>query len=452
MVRSFMKLSKFKLVWGAQFFISVLILFILSCSAPVEKIEVVKEIIIHDKDTLKSEIANRSKIKLGIDVLTENNFDILKGKNVGLITNQTGVNNQLIPTLDILFQSQEVNLIALFGPEHGVRGDVEGGKYIEFYYDSKTNLPVYSLYGKTRKPTKEMLRNIDVLIYDIQDIGVRSYTFISTMGLAMEAAAENNIEFIVLDRPNPLGGLKVEGNITEKEFTSFISQFPIPYVYGLTCGELAQMLLGESMLDLKNSLNLKVVQMKGWNRKMNFQDTGLEWIPTSPHIPHNFSAYFYPMTGILGELRSSLSIGVGYTLPFQIVGAEWINSIDLANELNAFKIEGVHFRPITFKPYYAFGVGKTLNGIQIHITDYKKLNLTNTQFYIIYALKKLYPQKNLFELADSAEIVMFNKAAGTDKIKSMILDEIELNEVIDFLDKDVENFKELSKKYFLYGE
>lgn len=447
-----MKLSKFKLVWGAQFFISVLILFILSCSAPVEKIEVVKEIIIQDKDSLKSEIAFRRKVKLGIDVLTENNFDILKGKNVGLITNQTGVNNQLIPSLDILFQSQEVNLIALFGPEHGVRGDVEGGKYIEFYYDSETNLPVYSLYGKTRKPTKEMLRNIDVLIYDIQDIGVRSYTFISTMGLAMEAAAENNIEFIVLDRPNPLGGLKVEGNITENEFTSFISQFPIPYVYGLTCGELAQMLLGESMLDLKNPLNLKVVQMEGWNRRMNFQDTGLEWIPTSPHIPHNFSAYFYPMTGILGELRNSLSIGVGYTLPFQIVGAEWINSIDLANELNSMKIEGVYFRPITFKPYYAFGVGKTLNGIQIHITDYKKLNLTNTQFYIIYALKKLYPQKNLFELADSAEIVMFNKAAGTDKIKSMILDEIELNEVIEFLNKDVENFKELSKKYFLYNE
>ena len=238
---------KFKLVCKVQLFFSVLIIFISSCSAPVEKIEVIKEIIIHDKDSLKTEIFSNPKVKLGIDVLRENNFDILKGKNVGLITNQTGVDNKLIPTIDILSQAQEVNLIALFGPEHGVRGDVEGGKYVEFYYDSKTNLPIYSLYGKTRKPTKEMLQNIDVLIYDIQDIGVRSYTFISTMGLAMEAAAENNIEFVVLDRPNPLGGLKVEGNITEKGFTSFISQFPIPYVYGLTCGELAQLLIGENM-------------------------------------------------------------------------------------------------------------------------------------------------------------------------------------------------------------
>jgi len=394
---------------------------------------------------------NKTKIKLGIDVLSESNFEILKGKNVGLITNPTGINNKLKSTLDILFEAKSVHLVALFGPEHGVRGEADAGKYVDFYTDKTTNLPVYSLYGKTRKPTKKMLNNIDVLVYDIQDIGTRSYTFISTMGLAMESASENNIEFIVLDRPNPLGGNKIEGNIAEPKYFSFISKFPIPYVYGLTCGELANFLVKEKMIITKQNFNLKVIPMQGWKRNMSFEETGLEWIPTSPHIPHSYSAYFYPMTGILGELRGAVSIGVGYTLPFQIVGAEWINSSEFADELNSMKISGLHFRPITYTPYYAFGKGKTLHGIQIYITDFSSVNLIATQFYIIATLKKLYPKKDIFKLATEPQIKMFNKAIGSDKIFELFRQDADIAEVLNFLNKDVTTFRNKSKQYYLYN-
>ena len=186
--------------------------------------------------------AQKIRIQTGIEVLKNSNFKLLEGKRVGLITNPTGVDNQLKSTIDILHEAPNVNLVALFGPEHGVRGDVHAGDHVDNSSDPTTGLHVGSLYGKTRKATPDMLKGIDVLVYDIQDIGCRSFTYISTMGLAMEAAAENNIEFVVLDRPNPLGGLKVEGNLAEDGYISFVSQFKIPYLYGLTCGELAQMI------------------------------------------------------------------------------------------------------------------------------------------------------------------------------------------------------------------
>ncbi|HBZ36043.1 MAG TPA: DUF1343 domain-containing protein, partial [Rikenellaceae bacterium] len=188
------------------------------------------------------------KVMTGLEVLKASNFKILEGKRVGLITNPTGFDNNIKSTVDILFEAPNVKLVALFGPEHGVRGNAHAGDRVEASTDSKTGLPVFSLYGDTRKATPEMLKGIDVLVYDIQDIGCRSFTYISTMGLAMEAAAENNIEFVVLDRPNPLGGLKVEGNVVEDGFISFVSQFKIPYVYGLTCGELATLLNEEDMI------------------------------------------------------------------------------------------------------------------------------------------------------------------------------------------------------------
>jgi len=389
-------------------------------------------------------------IKLGIDVLSNSGFDALKGKRVGLITNPTGVNGQLKSTIDILFEAKNVNLVALFGPEHGVRGEVDAGQFIGFYTDMKTKLPVYSLYGKTRKPTKDMLANIDVLVYDIQDIGTRSYTFISTMGLAMEAASEAGIQFVVLDRPNPLGGLKIEGNIAEPKYFSFISQYPIPYVYGLTCGELATLLVQEKMIVTKPSFAPTVIPMEGWNRNMNFEDTGLNWIPTSPHIPHAYSSYFYPMTGIMGELRDAASIGVGYTLPFQTVGAEWIDGSALADELNAQKISGLHFRPISYTPYYAFGKGKTLHGVQIYITDYGEAKLVNAQFHIMFALKKLYPEKDVFELATENQIKMFNKAIGSNNVYELLKQNAKISDVLKFLDKDTKNFKQKSQAYYLY--
>lgn len=393
--------------------------------------------------------AQTPKIKLGIEVLQDRNFDILKGKRVGLITNATGVDSKLKSTIDILFEAENVNLVALYGPEHGVRGDYSAGEYVSFYIDEDTQLPVYSLYGKTRKPSPEMIENVDILVYDIQDIGCRSYTYISTMGLAMEAASEHNIEFVVLDRPNPLGGLKVEGNLVQDGFISFVSQFKIPYVYGLTCGELAEMLNNEGMLTNGVKCKLTVIPMKDWKREMNFEDTGLPWVMTSPHIPHKDSPIYYVCSGILGEL-GVISEGVGYTIPFQTFAAEWIDSKVLSDRMNALGLEGVLFRPITFKPYYGRDAKKELKGVQIHITDFHKLNLMSLQFLFMQEHHKLYPDKNPFNLAAESRFGMFDKVSGSDEIRKVFYQTMNYDDIKGFLEKDVEEFKKKSEKYFLY--
>lgn len=396
---------------------------------------------------VSSTFAQKIRIKTGIEVLKQTNFKILEGKRVGLITNPTGVDDNLKSTIDILHEAKNVNLVALFGPEHGVRGDVHAGDKVDNSNDPSTGLPVFSLYGKTRKATPEMLKGIDVLVYDIQDIGCRSFTYISTMGLAMEAAAENNIEIIVLDRPNPINGLKVEGNLVEDKFISFVSQFKIPYLYALTCGELAQMLNGEKMLG--KTCKLEVVKMKGWKRKMDYTQTGLQWIPASPHIPHAHSAFFYPVSGIVGEL-DYLSIGVGYTIPFQMFAAEWIKAEEFATRMNGLKLPGITFRPMHLKPFYAVGQGKHLQGVQVHITNYKKAALSDIQFYVMQELAALYPDKSVFNNADQKRFDMFDKVSGSDQIRLQFAKNNRFEDIKEYWYKDVANFKKLSKKYYLY--
>ncbi len=390
-----------------------------------------------------------SQVITGIDVLKESNFKILEGKKIGLITNPTGVDLKLKSTIDILYEAKNINLVALFGPEHGVRGDYAAGDLVETYIDQSTNLPVYSLYGNTRKPTADMLKGIDVLVYDIQDIGCRSYTYISTMGLAMESAAENNIEFVVLDRPNPLGGSKVEGNLVEDGYYSFVSQFKIPYVYGLTCGELAKMLNEERMLNSGIKCKLTVVPMKNWKREMLFKETGLEWVLTSPHVPHEYSPQYYVSTGIMGEL-GIVSEGVGYTLPFQVFAAEWINANVLANKMNSLNLDGVIFRPITIKPYYGGDVNKELHGVQIHILNSNQVNLMSLQFLFMQINNELYPNFNPFKMADRSALNMFDKVMGTSKIRELFVKRMKYDDIKDYLEKDIEKFKDISKKYYIY--
>lgn len=391
--------------------------------------------------------ADEIKVKTGIEVLKEKEFSILAGKRVGLITNPTGVDNELESTIDILHNAPDVKLVALFAPEHGVRGDIHAGDAVSTYTDSKTKLPVYSLYGRTKAPTSMMLKGVDVLVYDIQDIGCRSFTYISTMGLAMEAAAKNNIEFIVLDRPNPLGGLKVEGPLVEEKYTSFVSQYPIPYIYGLTCGELAMLLNGEKMLS--QQCKLQVVKMKGWHRDMTYDKTGLPWIAPSPHIPYAASAFFYPMSGILGELNF-ISIGVGYTIPFQTFAAEWINAEDLSDKLNALKLEGLFFRPIHYRPFYSVGVGRKLQGVQVHITNYKKVRLTEVQFYVMQVLTELYPGRNIFRTVENRRFRMFDQVVGSNAVRLSFAKRNRFEDIKEYWYQAADIFKELSKNYYLY--
>lgn len=393
--------------------------------------------------------AQKIHIKTGIEVLKSQNFRYLEGKRVGLITNPTGVDNELHSTIDILHEAPNVNLVALYGPEHGVRGDVHAGDHVSDQRDPATGLPVYSLYGKTRKATPEMLKDVDVLVYDIQDIGCRSFTYISTLGLAMEAAAENGKELIVLDRPNPLGGLKVEGNLTEDDCISFVSQFKIPYVYGLTCGELALMLNGERMLTGGVQCNLTVIKMKGWKRRMDYTATGLQWIPSSPHIPHPHSAFFYPVSGILGEL-GYMSIGVGYTIPFQMFAAPWAEADKLADALNALHVPGVIFRPIYLKPFYSVGQGQQLQGVQVHITDYARAPLSPLQFLVMQEVARLWPDRAVFDHADKGRFAMFDKVCGSRQIRERFTKTNRWEDIRPYWEKDVESFRRLSKKYYLY--
>lgn len=388
------------------------------------------------------------QVKTGIEVLIEQNFAPLAGKRVGLITNPTGVDSRLRSTIDILHEAENVNLVALYAPEHGVRGNIYAGDKVSNSKDDKTGITVHSLYGKSRKPTAAMLQGIDVLVYDIQDIGCRSYTFISTMGLAMQAAAEQGIEFMVLDRPNPLGGYRVEGCAVEEGYTSFVSQYPIPYIYGLTCGELAQLLNNEKMIGDK-PCSLTVVTMKGWRRDMDYEATGLPWVLPSPHIPSPLSAYYYPLSGIAGEL-GTISIGVGYTLPFQLFGAEWIDAEKLSQRLNALNLPGLAFRPIHYTPFYAMGKGTRLQGVQVHITDKERATLSEVQFYVMQELAALYPQHKAFDNAEQSRLNMIDKVCGTSQIRKLFTKRYRWEDARDYWNKGIGRFKQLSRQYYLY--
>ena len=391
--------------------------------------------------------AQKVRVKTGIEVLQDEHFRQLEGKRVGLITNPTGVDHRLRSTIDILHEAPNVRLVALYGPEHGVRGNVHAGDTVGGTVDPATGLPIHSLYGNTRKPTPDMLHGIDILVYDIQDIGCRSFTYISTMGLAMEAAAEAGIEFMVLDRPNPLGGERVEGCIVEDGYQSFVSPYPIPYVYGLTCGELARLLNEERMIGQR--CRLQVVKMKGWRRRMSYAETGLPWVLPSPHIPHSETAHYYPATGILGEL-GTISIGVGYTLPFQLFAAPWINGPQLARRMNTLRVPGVIFRPIYLKPFYASFKDEFIQGIQVHLIDTRHTPLSELQFLVMQEAAALYPNHSPLQEADSSRLRMFDKVCGSPEIRRRFTQRFRWNDVRDYWMKDVAAFRRLSRKYYLY--
>lgn len=389
------------------------------------------------------------RVKPGIDVLRARGFDILKGKRVGLITNPTGVTSALEATADVLARAPGVTLVSLFGPEHGVRGDREAGKYVESTVDEATRVPVYSLYGRTRKPTPDMLRGLDVLVYDIQDIGVRSYTYISTMGYAMEAAAENGLEFVVLDRPNPLTGDRVEGTMLDENFRSFVGMYPIPYVYGLTVGELATMINEEGWLNGGRKCRLTVVRMEGWKRTDTWNDTGLPWVPPSPHIPDSDTPMYYVMTGLLGEL-GTVNQGVGYTLPFRLVGAPWADGNRLARYLNSQGIPGVLFRPAAYRPFYYDTTGQLYQGVQIHVTDRTRVELSVVQFAVLEALYRLFPDRDIFQRARAEKIQMFDKVNGTDRVRTLLQTKGNVDEILRVIDGQRAQYMIKREKYLLY--
>ena len=394
------------------------------------------------------------RVKPGIEVLVESGFEGLQGKRVGLVTNPSGVDHLLRPTIDILFEAPEVQLVALFAPEHGVRGDVYAGGKVADYTDPTTGLPVHSLYGSQREPTDAMLQGIDVVVYDIQDVGTRSYTFISTLGLVMRACARLDIEVLVLDRPNPLGGRKVEGPKVEPGFFSFVSQYEIPYVYGLTVGELAKLINEEGLnKGQKGDLSpvkchLSVVPMEGWTRDMLYADTGLPWILPSPNIPSPRTAVCYPSAGIAGEFNDYLNIGIGYNIPFETFAASWIDADALKARLDSYALPGVAFRTIHYKPFFGAMKDTLVHGVQFFYTDYAAASISLTQFYVMQALGELYPDHNPFLSKD--RLRMFDLVCGTDYVRTEFGKRLVVEDILGRWTRDVDGFKTLSEKYYLY--
>ncbi|MCW1927335.1 exo-beta-N-acetylmuramidase NamZ family protein [Bhargavaea beijingensis] len=395
----------------------------------------------HDKGNGKSQDHNKHRkgheISLGVDVLLDEQKHLIEGKRVGLITNPTGVDKDLNSIVDLLHNDPDVELTALYGPEHGVRGDAQAGQYVEYYIDDVTGLPVYSLYGKTRKPTPEMLENVDVLVFDIQDVGTRFYTYIYTMALAMEAAEEQGIPFIVLDRPNPLGGEKVEGPVLDPQFASFVGQYAIPLRHGMTVGELAKLFNAEFGI----GADLTVVEMKKWKRKSYFDETGLPFVLPSPNMPTLDTAIAYPGTALIEG--TNVSEGRGTTKPFELIGAPFINSTELAAELNALALPGVTFRAASFTPMFSKHSGKLSHGIQVHITDRDDYKPVETGLHIVKTIHDLYPE-------DVTLTNFFDNLIGNGWIREGIENGMTVEEMKAEWEEELEAFKKVRKNYLLY--
>lgn len=394
--------------------------------------------------TVQARPTQTARVELGSEVLAKNGFRELRGKRVGLITNPSGVNRSGQTTIDLLRRAPGVKLVALFGPEHGVYGDILAGQKVVSLTDKRTGLLVHSLYGNTRKPTAAMLKGLDVLVYDLQDIGSRSYTFISTMGLAMEAAGEANIEFMVLDRPNPLGGLRVEGNLLDPKFRSFVGQYPIPYVYGMTCGELALMIHGEKWM--KRQCKLTVIPMHGWKRSMAWQHTGLRWVPTSPKIPKQETALHYSSTGVLGEI-GGVNIGMGFGMPFQCLTAPWIDPQKMSAQMKALNLRGVDFPPFTAK-----AGNRQLKGVKIDFKDPVNAPLVPLNFYALDAIRKT-TGRNLFNeaLKNKKNFQMFDLINGTDATRKMLTAGHSGASIVNSWKQGESKFRQQRQKYLLYN-
>jgi uncharacterized protein YbbC (DUF1343 family) len=391
-------------------------------------------------------------VATGADVLAASGFAELAGKRVGLITNQTGrVGDAHLA--DLIGKAANIKLSAILAPEHGFRGKVEAGKRVSDAVDAATGAPVFSLYGATKKPTPAMLRNVDVLVFDIQDIGVRFYTYISTMGLAMQAAAAARIPFVVLDRPNPLGGEYVSGFVLEPKLTSFVGQFPIPIVHGMTVGELARMIKGEKLLSGLEALDLRVIEMKGWQRGMRWPQTRREWVATSPNIPTFESALVYPGIGVVGELE--VSEGRGTPTPFSLVGAPWLDAARVVAKLDALKLPGVKFELATFTPRPIAGVaesprfaGKTLNGLRVVVTDVARIESLEMGMHVLAVVAAEARSKGVPNVFPN--LAMFNAIAGTRRLHAMLTGGSDGGAIITAWQAEVAKFKAQRTRYLIY--
>ena len=408
--------------------------------------------------------AQRSPVKPGVEVLFESRLELIRGKRVGLITNPTGVDRHLAGIIERFRQQSDIKLVALYGPEHGVRGNAQAGEYVPFYLDQHFQLPVFSLYGQSMKPVPGMITNIDaymrsfdtahtgkapdtgmlqavdVMVFDLQDVGTRVYTYVATMAYAMQACAESGIPFIVLDRPNPINGTAMEGPILDyPQHSSFVGLYPIPLRHGMTAGELA-LLFNERFFSRKAKLT--VVPMAGWRREQWFDQTGLPWVIPSPNLPTLDTAIVYPGQVLLEG--TNLSEGRGTTRPFELFGAQWIDGYELARALNALNLPGVKFREAWFTPTFSKHQGQLCGGCQLHVVDRRTYAPVATTLHVLRVINQRYPGQFEFH-AD-----YFDKVMGTSSVRLALESGLPVEEIVSGFGKGLDEFAKLRQRHLLY--
>jgi uncharacterized protein YbbC (DUF1343 family) len=379
-------------------------------------------------------------VRPGIEVLLADSIHLVRGLNVGLVTNHTGIDGVGVPSIDRLVESQEVELVSLFSPEHGIRGDARGGVTVQSGRDEQSGLPLHSLYGETRKPTPEMISGLQALLFDIQDVGARYYTYVSTMALAMEAAGEAGIPFIVLDRPNPIGGTAVQGNILDPDFSTFVGLFSVPMRHGMTPGELARLYVGEFGV----RVDLTVVPLDGWTRDMGFADTNLPWIAPSPNMPSVESALHYPGSCLFEG--TNLSVGRGTDIAFQVVGAPWLDGDGLAEALNAYLLPDVRFDPVRFSPQDPgdgkFG-GQEIQGVRLAALG-PGYDPTLAALALLRETRAMSGDRWEWRQAH------FDRLAGTDDLRLGLEAGLPLETLREGWDEALDSFRRLREPYLLY--
>lgn len=390
----------------------------------------------------------RKPVKLGLEKILDEHLNLLENLRVGLICNQATVNHEFRHAADLFFEHPKINLTTLFGPQHGIRGDVQDNM-IETTHttDKYTGLPVFSLYSETREPTEEMLRNIDVLVFDLQDVGCRVYTFIYTMANAMKSCAKFGKKFIVLDRPNPIGGIAVEGNVLEIGHESFVGQYPIPMRHGLTAGELAKLFNQEFSI----GCDLEVVKMHDWAREDFYDETDAPWVMPSPNMPTVDTSVVFAATVYFEGTQ--VSEGRGTTRPFEIVGAPYIDSKEFAEALTSLELPGVIFRPIEFLPTFQKHAGNGCGGVFLHVTDRLTFKPVFTGIAMIKVLFDLYPEEFSWKTTPYEYVFdrnPFDVIAGTTKIREMFERNASWEEIKSFCNYGNEDFLVIREKYLLY--
>ena len=404
--------------------------------------------------TLEQEKSHTSRantkvhVTLGVEKLLEQQFDLLDGSRVGLICNQASVDHSFQHSADLFDDHKAMSLRALFGPQHGIRGDVQDNMIeTDHATDKRTNLPIYSLYSETREPTEEMLRDVDVLVFDMQDVGCRIYTFVYTMANCMRAAKKFGKRVVVCDRPNPINGSAVAGNVLEPEFASFVGQFPIPTRHGMTPGELAQLFNKHFNIDC----DLDVITMNGWQRELWMDQTDAPWVLPSPNMPTVDSATVFP--GTVHFEGTQMSEGRGTTRPFELIGAPYIDPADYASQLNGLGLNGVYFRACMFQPTFQKHDGTTCGGVQIHVTDRDQFEPVSAGVAMVKTAFDMYP--NDFRWKEPPYEYVFDKnpfdvISGTDKVRRDFEKGISLATMIESWQSELEKFLEIRKKYLLY--